>query len=168
MLSTLFKRILPVTLILVIPLFLKTLVAQSIANNSPTTITAIPDATADRVLGQSGFTTNSQPSNPTATVLNGPAGVAIRPGGRLFVVDYNHNRVLSWPNAATFSSGGAADLVLGQSNLTSMVGQTTQSGLNAPESIAIDGAGNVWVADSYNQRVLRYSAPLTSKGLRPS
>src|SRR5262245_14631924 len=83
------------------------------------TSVGLPDATADRVLGQGGFNTNSP--GTTATTMNGPAGIAIAPpgapnAGRLFVVEYFNHRVLSWPNAASFVTGHAADLVIGQPN----------------------------------------------------
>lgn len=121
---------------------------------------AIPDPTADRVLGQLDFMSNT--SDLTASTLNSPSGVAIGPDDRLFVVDYGYNRVLSWPSAGAFAIGAAADLVLGQPNFTSMTGVTSEVNLSAPESVAVDSAGNVWVVDSYNMRVLRFSPPLSN------
>ncbi len=120
----------------------------------------IPDPTADRVLGQLDFVSTT--SDLTASTLNSPSGVAIAPDDRLFVVDYGHNRVVSWPSASAFAIGAAADLVLGQPDFTSMTGATSKVNLSAPESVAVDSAGNVWVADSYNMRVLRFSPPLSN------
>ncbi|MBX3011013.1 MAG: NHL repeat-containing protein [Caldilineaceae bacterium] len=121
---------------------------------------APPDAVADRVLGQTGFTSNG--SGLTASTMNGPAGVALAPNDRLFVVDYGQNRVLSWPSAAAFTNGAAADLVLGQPDFTSMTGATSATNLSAPESVVVDSAGNVWVADSYNMRIVRFSPPFSN------
>lgn len=116
----------------------------------------LPDTTADRVLGQPGFTTRApggaldrmgkDQGNP------GPAGIAIDPGGRLWVVDYGNSRVLSWPNAAT-ADRQPADIVLEK-------GPGNNDFLSGPESIAVDGNGNVWVADSGKHRVVVYRTPV--------
>ncbi|HZN92738.1 MAG TPA: hypothetical protein VFB81_08530, partial [Myxococcales bacterium] len=55
------------------------------------------DRVADRVLGQSGSFFTSTPNlgaSPTASTMNGPAGVALAPSGALLVVDSGNNRVL--------------------------------------------------------------------------
>lgn len=123
----------------------------------------LPDATADRVLGQPGFTTRApggaldrmgkDQDNP------GPAAIAIGPNGRLWVVDYGNSRVLSWPNAAT-ADRQPADLVLDK-------GPGNNDFLGGPESIAVDGSGNVWVADSGNHRIVVYRTPVTT-GMKAS
>src|SRR5262245_34605025 len=82
------------------------------------------DTSADAVLGQPDLTQNgaNQPAGtPTASnlALSNAAHLAIAPNGRLYVSDADNNRVLSWLNAAAFSTGQAADLVLGQPNFTS-------------------------------------------------
>lgn len=81
----------------------------------------------------------------------------------LYVVDAGNHRVLAWKNAAAFESGARADLVLGQRDLTSTnglgPGTGFTSGLFGPTSVAIDTQGNVFVADSGNNRILRYPKP---------
>src|SRR5262249_22703320 len=76
---------------------------------------AAQDLVADRVLGQAGFGTGNAGAI-SASALRSPAGVAFdSAGGRLYVADTGNHRVLSWPSAAGFANGAAADLVLGQS-----------------------------------------------------
>lgn len=125
--------------------------------SAPVTTHGIPDTTADRVLGQVNFTANT--AGLSASTFNGPSGLALAPDNRLFVVDYSQHRVLSWPDATAFQTGEAADLVLGQPDFESMAGATSASALNAPESVIVDADGNVWVADSYNMRIVRFSPP---------
>src|SRR5437867_3475659 len=73
------------------------------------------DTVADRVLGQPNFTSGACTQQAlTASNLCAPEGVAVDAGGRLYVADTNNNRVLSWPNAASFTNGQAADMVFGQ------------------------------------------------------
>ena len=127
---------------------------------APTSSPIPPETIADRVLGQVIF--NFATPAAGASGLKEPAGVAIAPSGRIFVVDYGNNRVLSWPNARAARTGAAADLVLGQ---PSFAGTTGGSGLNqmkGPEAVAVDSAGRVYVADSANHRVLIFAGALSS------
>lgn len=81
------------------------------ANNQP----------ADVVLGEPNFTT-APPSTtsdlpPTASNLFSPVSVT-SDGTRLYVTDLGHNRVLIW-NSIPTQNGKAADVVVGQQNMTS-------------------------------------------------
>jgi uncharacterized protein (TIGR03437 family) len=107
----------------------------------------------DAVLGQADFT-SSVSAAVNASSLNGPAGIAIGPGGDLFVADSNNNRVLEFPAGA--GSGAAAVRVFGQPGMTTAVRPTLASAqtLAAPQGIAVDPAGNLYVTDAAANRVL--------------
>lgn len=119
------------------------------------------DATADAVLGQSDFASSA--SGLSASSLNLPSAVAVDSGGRLWVADTDNNRVLSWPNAAAFSNGLAADFAIGQNgSFTSgacNLGGTSAGSLCGPNGVAVDGQGNLYVSDRDNHRVLQYDDP---------
>jgi sugar lactone lactonase YvrE len=126
------------------------------------------DTTADALLGQPGFLTAS-PNNvfmDRANRIQLPQKAAVDPNsGRLFVADSDNHRVLSWRDAASLANSQAADLVLGQPNFSSTIanhGGISAASLFSPVGVAVDGQGNLYVADSGNHRVLFYSAPLTS------
>jgi hypothetical protein len=143
---------------------------DDIALVGTTSTGGLPDPTADRVLGQGAFNTNG--SGTTATTMDGPAGIAVAPAGapdagRLFVVEYNNNRVLSWPDAASFTSGQAADVVFGQANFTSGGGALEQNRLFHPEAATVDAQGRLFVADTENARVLLFAPPF-SNGMNAS
>src|ERR1043165_8335992 len=91
-----------------------------------------------------------------------------RRNGRIWIIDNGNSRVLNYPSAAAMANGAAADFVLGQPNLTS--GTANNGGLSAsslfdPQGVAVDAAGNVFVADSHNNRVLMYTQPLTTDAI---
>ena len=130
---------------------------------------AANDASADAVFGQPNFsasTANSPLLPGLANRLDRPTASAVDPQtGRIFTVDYNNNRVLSWPNAAALANSQAADLVIGQPNLFTNDANhagISASSLNLAEGVALDSQGNLYVADTHNHRVLIFDAPLTS------
>ena len=116
--------------------------------------------TATRVYGQGGsFTTggNNQ-GGLSANSLNNPYGVAVDSSGNLYVADYLNNRVLFYPSGST-----TATRVYGQNgSFTTNVSGVSATGLNGPNRVAVDSGGNLYVADSLNNRVLFYPSGSTT------
>ena len=113
------------------------------------------------VLGQANFTYNLA-DFPSARKLNSPQGVAIDASGNLYVADVENSRVLGWNSAMAFANGSPADLVIGQPDFYSTT--CNSSGISAsslcnPVGVAVDGSGNLYVADTDNNRVLEYNTP---------
>ncbi len=113
---------------------------------------------ASVVLGQPNFTSSASLS--TAAGLSFPTELSFDASGNLWVVDQGNNRVLEYE--PPFVSGQSARVVLGQADFTSAVTATTASGLNSPHGIALDSGGNVWVADTNNFRILKFSPPFAN------
>ncbi len=87
----------------------------------------------------------------------------------MFVADFYNNRVLGYQSATGFVSGGPADLVIGQPDLYSgtcnqgnAFGGPTERTLCNPDGIAVDAAGNLFVADFSNNRVLEFGPPFSA------
>jgi uncharacterized protein (TIGR03437 family) len=135
---------------------------------------------AARVLGQDRFNTNSINliEGKEFFFLSGgaaDAAVVIDSTGdtpHLYVSDpYNH-RVLGFRDVRKLIPGSAADIVIGQPDLaTAMcnypsgdINQPTQSSLCRPVGLLVDATGNLYVADSYNGRVLRFPTPFSHQG----
>jgi streptogramin lyase len=116
-------------------------------------------ANADGVLGQPNFT--SQVAATTQSGFHNPGGIFVDMAGRLWVTEAVSNRVLRFDNAATKGNGANADGVLGQPNFTSQVRNTTQSGMDSPRVVFVDGMGSLWVSDGNNHRVLRFDNAAT-------
>lgn len=93
----------------------------------------------------------------SSTVTPAAYAVAVSSAGRLAMSCSTDNRILIWNKVPT-TSGVAADLVLGQANFTATGSATTAAGLNTPQGLCWHGT-NLWVADTGNNRVLRYTAP---------
>ena len=112
---------------------------------------------ASVVLGQSSFTGHL--GSATATNLTEPAGLGFS-GGTLWVADYDNNRVVGYPAPQT--TGEAATLVLGQSDLTGYLPALSATNLSDPAWVTFDSRGNAWIADYGNDRALEFPAPLST------
>ncbi len=114
---------------------------------------------ASLVIGQPTF--GGYIGQTTSGGLNAPSYVAFDPSGNLWVTDQGNNRVLEF--AAPFSIGEKASVVIGHANFTSFAPSSTVTAksLFEPIGIAFDSKGDLWVADSGDDRVLEYTAPFS-------
>ena len=131
---------------------------------------SLSDYTADNVIGQANFTSNS--AAVTSTGLSAPRGLAYdSTANRLFVAQSSANRVTVYDLSGGITDGMAASNVLGQSLFTTSAAATTKPGLSAPLGIAYDETNfNLYVADSNNNRVIKYNFPsgVISDGMNAS
>ena len=90
---------------------------------------------------------------------------------RIYLADAGLNRVLGWSDIGRFRAGASADLVLGQPSLFTGTQIVSEQHCPAPPSatsfcwprrVAVDHRGNVYVADTYNSRVLEFDSPFTT------
>ena len=132
--------------------------------STPTYFTAAAPSTgfvqnefASKILG------SSDPSTSLSRSLSSSEREAFDSSGNLWVADAENNRIIEYK--ASLSTDKAASLVLGQPNLSSNDcnnGGISANSLCRPESLAFDSSGNLWVADSSNNRVLEYTAPFST------
>ncbi len=109
---------------------------------------------ASLVIGAADFT--SMRCIAARNSMNRPRAAAFDAEGRLWVSDAGAHRVLMFN--PPFSNGMDADLVIGQTDFTSYERSLEPYGLK-PAGLAFDKKGSLWVADSYNSRVLQFSPP---------
>ena len=135
----------------------------------PSASAFINHASADTVLGQANFVSvdaNRGAANPTAKTLSGPRTVAVDSAGRVYVADSGNKRILRYdpPIAA---SDQAAVQVFGQAGDFTTANQASAAAASAdnlgnPDGIAVDSAGNLYLADLFLHRVLIYNTPATT------
>ena len=120
------------------------------------------DNTADEVIGQSTFVTNTANSGGVLnTTLNAPTGLKMDAGNRLFVADTGNHRVLAFDRV---NGDGTADSLFGQPDYTSNTpnnGGIGGSSLYSPTGVATDAYWmDMYIADSGNNRALHFYQPL--------
>ncbi|ETR66797.1 MAG: hypothetical protein OMM_12332, partial [Candidatus Magnetoglobus multicellularis str. Araruama] len=94
---------------------------------------------------------------PAGYTLNQPMGIYVDTFGSLWVADTMNHRILRFDNASTKASGGLADGVLGQEDFTGgSSGTCLTNTMNQPTDVWMNPAGQLWVADSENNRILRF------------
>jgi hypothetical protein len=99
--------------------------------------------------GVSGFGGDGGPA--VSATIRQPTGVAVDGAGNLLIVDIGNNRIRKI-NTAGIMTTVAGDGVRG---FGGDGGPAVSARLNAPDGIAVDTAGNLFIADSSNHRVRR-------------
>ncbi|MBI4127647.1 MAG: beta-propeller fold lactonase family protein [Parcubacteria group bacterium] len=121
------------------------------------------DRIADNVLGQNNFYSKSVTLSQSG--MSSPQGLAYDGvNSRLFVSDFNYNRILVF-DVANITDGENAAYVLGQSDFISNEGEVSQNRLNNPRGIAYNTATrHLYVADSAGNRVLIFDVASITNG----
>jgi len=91
----------------------------------------------------------------TAAPIFLPSGLSVDAAGDLFLCDSSNNRVRRVDAATGYISTVAGN---GSPGAMGNGGQATQAELNNPSGLAIDGAGDLYIADSGNNVVRRVDA----------
>ncbi len=105
--------------------------------------------------GTAGFAGDGGPA--LAALLNSPGGVTVDASGNVYIADTGNNRIrVVTPNGniQTIAGTGAADF-------NGDGGSALSAVLNAPTALATDKAGDIYIADTGNNRVRELSVAQT-------
>ena len=120
------------------------------------------------VLGQPG-PQYSSPLGIGQKGFSGLTGIAVDPTtGNLYVADTGNNRILRFVSPFANLNSVEPDAVYGQAGFSTATAATTNNGLKQPEGVAFDAAGNLWIADTGNHRVVRYPASVLNSSTQPA
>ncbi len=104
--------------------------------------------------GEQGFSGDGGPA--TAALLNHPADVALDAAGNLYIADNGNSRIRK------VNPAGIVTTIAGNGQFTGDLGDggpAVEARLFFPYGVAADRAGNIYVADTFNQRVRILTPP---------
>jgi uncharacterized protein (TIGR03437 family) len=89
-------------------------------------------------------------TGPTANSVLNPTGICFDAAGTLYIADTGHNRIAKYVPGATSLTTVAGN---GESGFSGDGGTARSARLNHPAGVAVDAAGNVYIADTTNSRI---------------
>ncbi|MFA4828189.1 MAG: RHS repeat-associated core domain-containing protein [Thermodesulfovibrionales bacterium] len=97
--------------------------------------------------GQYGFSGNGGPA--TQATLSFPMGVVVDNAGDIYIADTYNNRIRK------VDTNGIITTIAGNGyfGFSGDGGSATQTRLTIPHEVAVDSAGNIYIADTYNHRI---------------
>ena len=103
--------------------------------------------------GSQGFSGDGGPA--TSAAIDGPFGVAVDRAGVVYVTDSRNDRI------RRVGLDGIITTIAGNGNpgFSGDGGPPTQARLQGPHGVVVDAAGNVYIADTANDRIRKVSVP---------
>ena len=110
-----------------------------------------PDGVLSTVAGSGAAGFSGDGGSARAAALNGPLGLALGPGGTIYVADTGNHRI------RRFSLGGSIETVAGAGarGYSGDGGSARTAMLNSPAAVGVDSGGVIYIADTNNFRIRR-------------
>jgi sugar lactone lactonase YvrE len=86
--------------------------------------------------------------------LSEPFGVAVDASGNLYIADTSNHRIRKVDNSGVIATVAGN----GTESFSGDGGPATTATLNTPIGVAVDAAGNLYIADSFNNRIRKVNA----------
>ncbi len=87
----------------------------------------------------------------TVASLNNPEGLALDAAGNIYIADTSNHRIRKVTVATGIITTVAGSSITG--GFSGDGGPATKAKLNNPKGVAVDAAGNIYIADSFNNRI---------------
>jgi hypothetical protein len=107
---------------------------------------------ATGITGITGGTGSTDSTTVIPALFSSPSDVAIDAAGNLYVADYWYNRIQK------ISTNGTVSTLAGTGNTGAINGIGKLASFNRPSGLAVDRAGNVYVADAGNNLIRKNHA----------
>jgi hypothetical protein len=120
------------------------------ANFAGSSTVVAPNSIITTVAGNGQTTGNGDGGPATAATLFGPENIATDAAGNLFIADFINNRIREVNHSTGVITTVAGNGIAG---LSGDNGQATAAELADPTGLALDALGNLFIADSGNNRV---------------
>ena len=91
----------------------------------------------------------------TSAEIYNPGGLAMDSSGNIYIADTNNYRIRKVTASTEIITTVAGN---GTSGYSGDGGAATSAELSYPEKVAVDGSGNIYIADYYNERIRKVTA----------
>ncbi len=104
--------------------------------------------------GGAGSLGDGGPATSARLSFQGPhAGLAVDGAGNVYIADYFDSRIRKVDTSGNITTVAGNSTSPGLGSFSGDGGPATSAGLNSPTGVAIDSAGNLYIADYGNQRI---------------
>ncbi len=107
------------------------------------------------VAGNGAYSFSGDGGPATSASLNGPGGVALDTAGNIYIADSGNNRIRKVSAVSGIITTVAGN---GMSAFSGDNGPALGASLSGPTGVAVDAAGNIYIADTSNYRIRKVSA----------
>jgi len=107
--------------------------------------------------GDAGYTGDGSKASASNVTLNGPSGIGLDGAGNLYIADTGNNvvrEISATTGIITTVAGDGTEGYGGDGSVATAAGVE----LNSPAGVTADSAGNIYIADTSNQRIRRVDA----------
>jgi trimeric autotransporter adhesin len=127
-----------------------------IADTLNSRIRKVSGGTITTVAGNGNGTFSGDGGPATSASLNWPTGVAVDSAGNLYIADDANHRIrkVSGGTITTVAGSGSTG---GTGGFSGDGGPATSAELGSPYAVAVDSAGNIYIADATNNRIRKVS-----------
>jgi uncharacterized protein (TIGR03437 family) len=108
-----------------------------------------PQGTITTVAGVGTPASSGDGGQATNAAVNGPTGLWLDGSGNLYIADTKNNRIRKLDASGVITSVAGT----GTGSMTGDGGSPLTAGLNAPQGVTVDTAGNIYIADTGNDRI---------------
>ena len=124
-----------------------------IADTANNRVRKVSGSNIATIAGSGLFSYSGDSGASTKAQLNSPQGVAVDAAGNYYVADTGNNVVRKVAANGTITTLAGT----GTAGFAGDNGAAASAQLNSPQGVAVDGSGNVYIADTQNSRVRKVS-----------